>query len=55
VSVPVAWEELGPRLSPDHFTVSNVPRRLTTLKRDPWANFFRKQQKLPSEVLRLLK
>jgi bifunctional non-homologous end joining protein LigD len=55
VSVPVAWEELGPKLTSDHFTVTTVSKRLAKLKQDPWANFFRKQQKLPSEVLRLLR
>ena len=55
VSVPVAWEELGPKLTSDHFTVATVPKRLAKLKQDPWANFFRKKQKLPSEVLRLLR
>jgi bifunctional non-homologous end joining protein LigD len=55
VSVPVAWEEPGPKLTPDHFTVATVPKRLAKLKQDPWASFFRKKQKLPSEVLRLLR
>jgi bifunctional non-homologous end joining protein LigD len=54
VSVPVAWEELGPKLAGDHFTVTSVLKRLTAQKRDPWAGFFGKPQKLPSEVLRLL-
>jgi bifunctional non-homologous end joining protein LigD len=55
VSVPIAWEELGPKLTSDHFTVATVPKRLAKLRQDPWTNFFRKKQKLPSEVLRLLR
>jgi bifunctional non-homologous end joining protein LigD len=37
VSVPVAWDELGPRARPDRFTVRSVPRRLASLRADPWA------------------
>jgi bifunctional non-homologous end joining protein LigD len=55
VSVPVAWDELSPRLNNEQFTVTSVPQRLARQKRDPWADFFRKPQKLPSEVLRLLR
>jgi bifunctional non-homologous end joining protein LigD len=40
VAVPVRWEELGPRLSPDRYTVANLPRRLGTLRTDPWDGFF---------------
>jgi bifunctional non-homologous end joining protein LigD len=39
VSVPVAWDELGPRLRPDRFTVRTVPRRLASLRADPWAGY----------------
>jgi bifunctional non-homologous end joining protein LigD len=39
VSVPVAWDELGPRLRPDRFTVSSVPRRLRSLRADPWEGY----------------
>ena len=55
VSVPVAWDELGPKLTSEMFTVTTVPRRLARQKRDPWADFFGNEQKLPSEVLRLLR
>jgi bifunctional non-homologous end joining protein LigD len=55
VSVPVAWDELGPKLTSERFTVNTVGKYLAGQKRDPWADFFRKKQKLPSEVLRLLR
>ena len=55
VSVPLDWDELSPKLTNEQFTVNTVARRLARLKQDPWANFFRKKQKLPSEVLRLLR
>ena len=39
VSVPVAWDELSPRARPDRFTIRTVPRRLATLRADPWAGY----------------
>jgi bifunctional non-homologous end joining protein LigD len=46
VSVPLAWDELGPRLRPDRFTVQSVPRRLASLRRDPWARYWTLRQRL---------
>ena len=47
VATPLAWEELGPSIRADHFTVATLPRRLASLKRDPWAGFFAVKQTLP--------
>ncbi len=52
VATPVAWGELTPRLTPDRYTVSNLPRRLAALRRDPWAGFFDVQQSLDGRPLR---
>ena len=38
VSMPVAWEELGPDIGPAHFTVRNAPARVLDHS-DPWADF----------------
>ena len=38
VSVPIAWDELNPRLRSDHFTIKKLPRRLAELEIDPWAD-----------------
>ena len=38
VSMPLAWEELGPEIGPAHFTVANAPSRLAN-SADPWAGF----------------
>lgn len=39
VSMPLAWDELGPGLGPSYFTVMNTATRLANLKHDPWADF----------------
>ena len=36
VSTPLAWDELGPGIRANHFTVENLPKRLAFLDRDPW-------------------
>jgi bifunctional non-homologous end joining protein LigD len=39
VSVPIAWDELTPRLRPGSFTIATVPRRVRALRADPWAGY----------------
>jgi bifunctional non-homologous end joining protein LigD len=41
VSMPLAWEELGPAVGPAYFTVENALPRLAGLNADPWADFQR--------------
>ncbi len=48
VSTPLAWDELGPRMRSDHFTVSNLGRRLASLRHDPWKDYARTRQALPA-------
>ena len=50
VSVPVAWTELTAKLNPRSFTVHTVPLRLARQKRDPWAQYFALQQRLPARA-----
>jgi bifunctional non-homologous end joining protein LigD len=52
VAVPLAWEELSPKLAGDHFNLRNVPERLERLKHDPWASLNRTRQTLTMAVLR---
>jgi bifunctional non-homologous end joining protein LigD len=55
VSVPIAWDELSEDLSPDYFTVMNVPPRLKRLRRDPWETYDRSARRLTAEMSRRLK
>lgn len=48
VSVPVAWEELGPSLKPDGYNVGNLGERLRRQATDPWAGIDAVRQGLPS-------
>ena len=47
VSTPVDWDELGPKLAPNKFTMLNIGRRLGALKTDPWADIGKVKQSLP--------
>jgi bifunctional non-homologous end joining protein LigD len=47
VSMPLAWEELGPSIGPAYFTVKNAPTRLLALEADPWRDFRKGTVPLP--------
>ncbi len=47
VSTPLDWDELSPGLRSDHFTVGNLPHRLSSLKQDPWRGILKLRQRLP--------
>ena len=55
VSVPLAWDELSPRLRSDHFTVRNLGKRLSGLKEDPWRAYWRCKQRIAPELLRAIR
>jgi len=48
VATPIDWDELGADLRSDHYTVENLPRRLASLKTDPWEGFLKSRQSIPS-------
>lgn len=52
VAAPLRWEELGPSLRSDHFTVENMLRRLTVLTEDPWSGMLDLQQTLSERARR---
>jgi bifunctional non-homologous end joining protein LigD len=53
VSVPLAWKELTPRIRSDKFTIRNLPRRLASLKEDPWQGIASVRQGLAGPLERL--
>ena len=50
VSTPLAWSELSAKTNPAAFTVATVPRRLTALRKDPWADFFSVDQAITART-----
>jgi bifunctional non-homologous end joining protein LigD len=54
VSVPLGWEELRVSLDPRSFTVVTLPKRLTRLKTDPWADYWKCRQKLTAQLVRAM-
>jgi bifunctional non-homologous end joining protein LigD len=36
IAVPLEWDELSPKLPPDHFNLRNIKKRLSILKKDPF-------------------
>ncbi len=51
LSVPVAWDELGPKLKPNQFTVANLRQRLARLKDDPWREYWTVRQRITQKAL----
>lgn len=39
VSMPLAWDELGPAIGPAHFTLATAPGHVAARAADPWADF----------------
>lgn len=52
VAVPLRWEEFGPGLRSDRYTVRNLQRRLTALRADPWADFAAARRSLTGRMRR---
>lgn len=46
VSTPLAWDELGPEMRPDRFTVLNLLHRLAHIE-DPWQDLRKAARRLP--------
>ena len=46
VAMPLRWEELGKLKSADQYTVENCLRRMSSLRKDPWDEFFKVRQTL---------
>lgn len=51
VSVPLFWDELSERIEDNSFTIKSVKKRLSNLKKDPWADFWLIKQSLHLDKL----
>ena len=49
VSTPLAWDELGPDMRSDRFTVANLLHRLSRGS-DPWKDVRKAAKRLPSKL-----
>ncbi|HET6905426.1 MAG TPA: hypothetical protein VFH52_00580 [Rhodanobacteraceae bacterium] len=47
MATPLHWEELSKLRSGAQFTIRNLPRRLKSLKSDPWEGIDEVRQALP--------
>jgi bifunctional non-homologous end joining protein LigD len=55
VSMPVAWDELDPKDDlRSRFTVLTVPARLASLKKDPWADYWKTRQAITAKMKKSL-
>lgn len=52
VATPIRWDELGPKLKADRYTLTNLPRRLASLEQDPWAGFDDARERLTKQRCR---
>ena len=50
VSAPLRWDELKPSIRSDYYSVENLPKRLSSLKNDPWKNFFALRQRISAST-----
>jgi bifunctional non-homologous end joining protein LigD len=55
VAVPLAWSELGRIKSANQYSMRMIRKRLASMDRDPWRNFFRISQDLPPGMLELFR
>jgi len=54
LAIPLEWDELSPKLLPNHFTLRNVQRRLEALKHDPFERMTSVKQRLPTQRIETL-
>jgi bifunctional non-homologous end joining protein LigD len=52
VAVPISWEELAHGVDPATFTTQTVPRRLVTLREDPWKSLTEVKQSITAATWR---
>ena len=55
VSMPLKWEEVTISLNPVAWTVTTVERRLKSLRRDPWKDYWSTRQRLSKKATEALR
>jgi bifunctional non-homologous end joining protein LigD len=53
VATPLSWDELSAKIPPSAFTIATVPERIAK-KKDPWADYERRRQRLTAAMQRAL-
>jgi bifunctional non-homologous end joining protein LigD len=54
VSMPIRWDELTAALKPSAWTVRTAERRLSSLRADPWKDYWTTKQRLPANAAQAL-
>jgi DNA primase len=49
------WEEVIPALDPSAWTIATAERRLSSLRRDPWRDYWTYKQRLPAKAIEAFK
>ncbi|HYH78945.1 MAG TPA: hypothetical protein VEX86_04090, partial [Longimicrobium sp.] len=49
-SVPLAWNEVSPKIRSDELTPAAVIERLKKLTRDPWEDFYKAKQSITKQM-----
>ncbi|RKE86224.1 DNA ligase D [Rhizobium sp. AG855] len=50
VSMPLSFDELGPNIGPNHYTVTNTPSRLEQQDGDPWGDFRKAEAPISTSI-----
>jgi bifunctional non-homologous end joining protein LigD len=51
VSMTLRWKEVTPALDPSAWTVATAERRLSSLRTDPWRDYWKCKQRLPASAI----
>jgi bifunctional non-homologous end joining protein LigD len=51
ISTPVHWDEVTPSLKPDQLNVRTLPKRLDSLKEDPWEGYNEVKQTITAKTM----
>ncbi len=52
VAAPIGWDELTEDLRPDAFNIRNIRQRLSSLRKDPWEDYFKVRQTITAKMLK---